>query len=602
MKFKWLSILLVFFCLCGCGIAPSAIPQVSEEPAVAVCETEPAGLYRPESHLQQLTGGALKVFPLGTTEATAIGFFGEDLLIRRQDSLVLLSGENRYISTTHLLPPSADKVQLLDSGIAYRDSRGIVLLDSDLEETGLISLPADLTASPILSDDGKSLFYSTSSGIRVLEVDSGLERLLRQSHSPQLLAGIHWGGTVLECEAGAQRIYLSAVDGRLLHDLPGTASVTTAKDFYCCVRTDDGYTEILCGSDPQEPFLLETDMLTPSVFPLPDIRAALLAFCHPKTGATVLTFYDLETGAHLSSLTLPGSIPPTNVLADPAENSIWFLLPDEETGNQNLCRWDLPPSTDSQSRLKPYQDQDPAEFQKCLLLADQLAKKHGIQLLLGDEATASQPWDYQFESENRAPVIRCRLAQLDEALSRYPLDFLRQAVADKEITVCLVRSITGQTDANTPAQAAGVQYWDDTGHPRLVLSSQEDPEPTVHHELFHIFESRVFSACNAYDTWHLLNPTGFSYDYNYTDYPGRDSPLLSGETRAFIDSYSMSFPREDRARIMEYAMQPNRADCFSSNTMQRKLRTLCIGLQEAFGLAQYPEILPWEQYLTEPLT
>ena len=137
----------------------------------------------------------------------------------------------------------------------------------------------------------------------------------------------------------------------------------------------------------------------------------------------------------------------------------------------------------------------------------------------------------------------------------------------------------------------------------MVLSSLDAPGKTIHHELFHIFESRVFSTCKAYDNWHQLNPTGFSYDYNYTDYPAHsDSPLLRGENRAFIDSYSMTFPREDRARIMEYAMLPDRQDCLSSDIMQRKLRTLCIGLREAFDLVKYPEILPGEQYLTEPLT
>ena len=432
-----------------------------------------------------------------------------------------------------------------------------------------------------------------------------MQRLLRQSPQ-QILLRIHCSGTVLECTDATQshRLFLSAEDGRLLTDLPGASTVTTAEDFYCLVRTDDSYTEILCGSDPQDPCILETGMLTPTVFPLPDIQGALLASSHPETGVTVLQFYDFETGKQLSSLALPEDRFPADVLADPAGNSLWFLLPDPETGEQTLCRWDLSvsPSGDSQSHLKPYRDQDPAEFQECLYLADQLALKYGIQLLLGDEAAASQPWDYQFEAETRVPVIRCRLAQLDAALSRYPQDFLKKATPDDAITLCLVRSITGKADIGATAQAAGVQYWDDLGNPRVILSSLEDPDRSVHHELFHIFESRVFSNCNAYDTWHLLNPTGFSYDYNYADYPAHeDSPLLAGETRAFIDSYSMSFPREDRARIMEFAMAPDREDCFASETMQLKLRKLCMGLREAFGLAQYPEMLPWEQYLTEPL-
>ena len=65
--------------------------------------------------------------------------------------------------------------------------------------------------------------------------------------------------------------------------------------------------------------------------------------------------------------------------------------------------------------------------------------------------------------------------------------------------------------------------------------------------------------------------------------------------------YSMSFPKEDRARIMEYAMMPGNEAYFKSSTMQSKLKTVCKGIREAFGLKKYAEPLPWEQYLKKPL-
>ena len=63
----------------------------------------------------------------------------------------------------------------------------------------------------------------------------------------------------------------------------------------------------------------------------------------------------------------------------------------------------------------------------------------------------------------------------------------------------------------------------------------------------------------------------------------------------------MSFPKEDRARIMEYAMMPDNAACFESEIMQKKLRQLCLGIREAFGLKKSTEVFIWEQYLNEPL-
>ena len=40
---------------------------------------------------------------------------------------------------------------------------------------------------------------------------------------------------------------------------------------------------------------------------------------------------------------------------------------------------------------------------------------------------------------------------------------------------------------------------------------------------------------------------------------------------------------------------------FQSEYMQRKLFALCSGIREAYKLKKYPEVLPWEQYLINPL-
>jgi len=48
-------------------------------------------------------------------------------------------------------------------------------------------------------------------------------------------------------------------------------------------------------------------------------------------------------------------------------------------------------------------------------------------------------------------------------------------------------------------------------------------------------------------------------------------------------------------------MMDGNEDCFESETMQKKLRQLCIGIREAFGMKHYAEPLLWEQYLQEPI-
>lgn len=62
----------------------------------------------------------------------------------------------------------------------------------------------------------------------------------------------------------------------------------------------------------------------------------------------------------------------------------------------------------------------------------------------------------------------------------------------------------------------------------------------------------------------------------------------------------MTYPKEDRATILEYAMLPDTAGYFTSETMQQKLGTVCEAIREAFGWEDDESIFLWEQYLAEP--
>ena len=59
----------------------------------------------------------------------------------------------------------------------------------------------------------------------------------------------------------------------------------------------------------------------------------------------------------------------------------------------------------------------------------------------------------------------------------------------------------------------------------------------------------------------------------------------------------MSFPKEDRARVMEYAMLPGNEKLFQAPALQAKLQALCDGIREAYGLEDAEDSFLWEQYL-----
>ena len=63
----------------------------------------------------------------------------------------------------------------------------------------------------------------------------------------------------------------------------------------------------------------------------------------------------------------------------------------------------------------------------------------------------------------------------------------------------------------------------------------------------------------------------------------------------------MTYRKEDRARIMEYAMADGYEASFRSETMQKKLRMRWLGIRQALGLETFEKPLRGEKYLETPL-
>ena len=76
---------------------------------------------------------------------------------------------------------------------------------------------------------------------------------------------------------------------------------------------------------------------------------------------------------------------------------------------------------------------------------------------------------------------------------------------------------------------------------------------------------------------------------------------MEGDTNAFIDLYSLSYAREDRASIFAHAMRAENQGQFASAAMQAKLNYLCRAIRQALSWQEDTRILPWEQYLAQPI-
>ena len=616
-------LLLAVLPACSLQREPTVLPEETFM-ADTVPTTIPAGICYPGSEPETSSGDALQSFPLATSDHTGFLFMGSDLLLfsgTERTTLTKYSSGNFSVSAAIqlncILSPHGPAVQVCESGITYYDTQAheLVFLDALLEEKQRIKLPDTVDSKIAITADCRRLYYCTDRALRCMDPESGLDRLVKEMNfSGQYVSALHCSDTVVSCtvttDGGSVRqLYLNAENGQLLAETAGDTEVFTLGNVYFASCRDRICQELLTGDSEFGPALLTPDTLKAAVFPALESGNVVLA--SEGSDSIRLDCYELRSGKRIASLTLEHSAPILDLRASAVPEALWFLRYDPRQDCQVLCRWDPEMSaiSDSTRRLSVRYSPDKPDYNGiavCREIADTLCQRYGVQILLWTDATAFQPQGHTLTPEYQAPLLQEELRQLETILSLYPEGFLKEAAKSTScgfIQICLVRSIHDSGFEDCCSDTIGLQYWDDRANAYISIPSQPDlSKQSICHQLFHIIESRVMTVCKAYDSWDNLNPKGFSYSYDdMLTHEQQDSKWLEGKNRAFIDRDSMRYPREDRARIMECAMMPGNEALFESTLMQKKLRQLCLGIREAFGLKSTAKTLLWEQYLHKPL-
>ena len=613
-----LGVAVLLLLLCGCAAPGQSETTIPSQTTLAPTEvTEPTGIYVPFSDLEAQTGGTVRLFLPQDGSCYGMRTMGNDVLVfSGTESTVLTryAGEQLFPVASAELPcriePDDRSFQISANGITYYnpESREVVFLDNDLKEVRRLGMSADMVGKPVLSSNRMQVYYCTAGAVRVYDTATGLDKLLKTiSYHEQSVEDILMNDTVLRCSLVDDRgqeytIFLSTQTGELLSQIHSGMDVVTQGDMFYA-ENPEGIRDLLVfgrvGEDPS--------MLTPSD---PFALSWFLAKSHSLLTATVtqehtrLDYYDLSTGLRTATVELPAGISPESAEVRGDAGEILVMANDQMGDALGILSWqkDANPALDETVYSGPRytaEDPDVVGLDACAILAREISEKHGVDVRIAWEAIAQQPWDYTLELEYQPSIIGQQLEKLDAVLSNFPEGFF-ESIAWKP-SICIVRTIRGNAESGSVETAQGIQFWDGY-QPYVVLAAGDSLAGSFYHEMFHVMDTEILSNTRAYFRWDNLNPEGFRYYGNYTDYLEADaSEYLRDEDRVFIDAYSMCFSREDRARIMEYACQEGNAHYFQSETMQRKLKTLCDGIRQAFGLKNSPESFLWEQYLTEPL-
>ena len=617
---KILPVLLCCLLLLGCGaeVPPPETPPSATLPATL--PTEPQGYYDPASPMETTTKGAVQCYPLRDVVCSDILALGDNILLisagENSAELTLLSGENLYpAAQLHIsgwLSSDSHSLHYWENGISFYEegTNQTVVLDNDLQIVSFIDAPEGLIGEPILSSDRSTLYYCTADSLRALELDTGISRCLKEMDYPyQVLTGLHMNDTVLECvyrdgTLDSRTMYLSTETGAILNTLYSEPTFYSHGDrYYANIVESSVFSRLFGTAEGQAMSLnLPEDVLCSF---LPEDNAAITTTSWDGT-QLLLNYYDLDSGYRTAALNLTSDTYPW-AFCSYGDGKLAFLQYDREYEAQVLHIWDTTktPVIDDHCYTSLHytrEDPDTEGLAACRAYAEEIGRRYGIEVLIHKEAAAVEPFDYDLEYEHLVGVLKRELELLDRNLSRYPEGFLTTLASRFDgLSICIVRSLTGSAEAGSLNSADGIQFLNGY-HAYIALAAPTNTEYALYHELCHLIDTVVISESGAYDRWDELNPQGFAYDYDYISNQTRDSSAyLQESTRYFIDTYSMSFPKEDRARIMEYAMTEGNESFFRSPTMQAKLKLMCEGIREAFGLQKSPETFRWEQYLNTSL-
>lgn len=602
--------LVLVLLLCGCAGEKTELPDNTTKSTVSSQSTSSTG-----KTMEQIVADAVE-----THELDGTGYYG---CITVADKLILMQeigGEGvfsvyqgdpiEFVKAIRLgqgVVPTLEQTQINEQGISYFDSKSktMVFLNNDLIEIGRMHLTEDMEGDAYISEAWQMVYYCSGKGIHAMDLQTGISRLLKEQTAfrQEVTGCLGRSGAILRCEVeiaeGQEQVQLiDASSGAVLHEGEYLNNLITKTGHYFLPQNTQGVRRLQFGEEGSHHILwpAETGGDARMLF-----ENNAIVIVDTSDGKAKLSYYDLETGKRISSITLTDVTEVRGVCGDGAKG-LWLLGKNAEE-TDTLYYWDAQkyPENDDTIYTATRYTLDTPDTDGLAIVSEQataLSDKLGVSVLTWNDAVSVAPADHVFTAEHSTQIYDHYLPKLEELLSAFPKELLAQADGEK-LQFALVHEITGEPMWGSLAQSTNLQYWSDNG-PVVALVLNEKLEQNFYHGMYHFIETRILSKSSALYEWNRLNPEGFEYDNNYiTNQERTDTSYIEGEQRYFVDVFSMSYAKEDRARIFEHACTPGNEEMFNAPVLQTKLRRICNGIRTAFEITDTENSFLWEQYLSK---
>ena len=613
MKRKLVGLLCVCILFSGCG-SGSSKPLQTEPP---IAESLPMQTYLPllEQGIELEESSNLLYIPNAAVEsmtAPEMRLFGNGLLLSEciENTLVLnhISLENGALVKSALFsaaPGTKLHIGSGEIGLCDRESGLISILDEDfhLRRTYEVSQEGD---DWYLNSELDTLYvFYYDRGLVARNLETGAELWLVDNGFRVAPKGNGSSYVIFEyTDRADQKTYTRCLNlsTSTMETLPIGGTISAG------IRQGETW---LLQSGEAEGFYTAATSDSANCFMWADSAVRLLSprrhLLTADPSGRNLTLYETD-GTFLSSCALPQN---SNAVVgmDFVWSGYWegYFFIDFIDASCRLMFWDVSAETEGEnlqmSPLEQTQQSQTVLEHQLYERAEELSTRFGVDIRIAEQCTLDYS-HYDTYALTDPVFIRSALDVLEEGLSQYPEDFFQQLPygSIESIRIELVGGLTVKNDVNTHPTSIGAFAQDRGSYYGIVLDGFLIQPQTLFHEFSHIIDARLKwdslireHALYSEESWLALQPEGFHYAMTYTEIPEELLHFL--ESRYFITEYALTYPTEDRAKLMESAMSNFTWDFEPGSGTRRKLQYYADCIRDCFDTEGWPETTLWEQVL-----
>ncbi len=252
---------------------------------------------------------------------------------------------------------------------------------------------------------------------------------------------------------------------------------------------------------------------------------------------------------------------------------------------------------------------------------EKIEKKYDISIKIGEECSNICS-GYLVYPLTDYELVKDALDVLEEELAEYPANFFSQFKYEDNdgLEFYISSDIIGISEENLGI-AGGFKYADD-GIIKIIIDCDTSDvlDSTLHHELCHAIDDvmeykKIYDGISVFseEKWNSLNPYEDMYSNSYVEWGKEkywdeysyDNIILNSEYDEeeiigayFIDTYAMTYPTEDRARLFENIMRDEGkyVDFSKSPYLRAKVNYLAECIRATFDTTGWGDV-PWEAYM-----